>query len=158
MAKRSDRRLSRFAGRHLAYEITMLFNTGAVLQRGAGTQFATNVLVESFGLHLRTVIEFLYDYSRWDDDVGAEEYVKDEQVWRRARRGMPRRLKAAARRAGKQLHHLTLKRYRSGKRKGWPVAALLADILPPLRTFSEHALPSRLPRRVRRLIAEVGGS
>lgn len=154
MARRSDRRLARFSREHLGYELWMLGSTGRALQDGEGrdNRIVANMLVESFGMHARNIIEFLYGANRRCDDVGAEEYVTNVNAWIRARGGQPRRLQAATRRAGKQLHHLTLKRYRSGPRKGWPVVRILMDLERPLKAFLEHAARPRLHRKVVNLI------
>jgi hypothetical protein len=139
------RRLRRFSEEHLGYEIDMLLAATAALAAPRPQGFAMNALVEVFGVHLRLLIAFVYDEPRRDDDVSAEDYVADVAAWRRARRAMPRALKAARARIDKQIMHLTFKRYRgSAPQKRWTPQRLTSLLVPALRTFREHAARGRL--------------
>jgi hypothetical protein len=97
--------------RHLGYEIDMLVAMATVLAKlpqGA----VRNACVESFGMHSRNLIDFLYPSpNRRPDDVTAEDYVDRAQAWEKARGRMPRKLQRAKVRANEQIAHLTRLRY-----------------------------------------------
>lgn len=146
----SDRRLKRFSEEHVLYEIGMLRETAARLQQPPSDVVVRNALIETFGIHLRLVVDFLYEPAREPDDVCAEDYVADVNKWKKARRALARPLKIATRRTDKQIAHLTFKRYRgSAPQKRWNPRSLLDLTRQPLKVFREHALNRRLHRRVR---------
>ena|SRR5882724_8073713 len=155
---RSDRSLSRFSKNHLYYEIEMLILVGdALLHQPPHGIPLQNALIESFGIHLRQIIEFLYYDKPWGDDVTAKDYVDaaNEKAWLRVRRPLPQRLKRARHRAHKELVHLTIKRNAGrGRKKAWPVPALLKAMRRPLAIFCQHALRRRLHSAVRDLVAQ----
>ena len=152
----SGQRLNRFSEEHLLYEIGMLWETAGHLQRPPPDPVVRNALIESFGIHLRLVANFLYEPARKPDDVCAEDYVGDVAKWRRARRALPKALKTATRHTDKQIAHLTFKRYRgSATQKRWNPQRLLTLIRRPLKAFRQHALDRRLHQRVRDYIHRV---
>lgn len=151
----SDRRLRRFSEEHLLYEIGMLWETAARLGSPPADAVTRNALIESFGIHLRLVVDFLYEPARRPDDVCAEDYVADGAKSHRARRRLPRVLRTATRHTDKQVAHLTFKRYRgSAPQKRWTPLRLLDLVRPALRAFREHALTRRLHPNVRQYIDE----
>lgn len=115
-----------------------------------------NALVETFVIHLRNVIEFLY---RGMADPGSPKGIY---------RGLPRKtdvtagdfcprggwsppaitqaLKDAHARADKEVGHLTSERRAPGDGgKAWNSAALLNELLPTMQLFAKTAaLPTRL--------------
>ena len=56
----TDAYLRKYASEHVAYEVQMLFKVSRVATSNSHSQFLMNMLVESFGLHLRNLITFLY--------------------------------------------------------------------------------------------------
>jgi hypothetical protein len=76
----SERELISYSKQHLFYEISMMRGAAHLL----GKQFRTespelgmvlrNTLVESFAIHLRNLIDFLYPEKIWDTDVLADDF------------------------------------------------------------------------------------
>lgn len=152
----SDRRLKRFSQEHLLYEIAMLCEVAARLEQAPGDTVTRNALIEAFGIHLRLIVDFLYEPARRADDVCAEDYVADVNRWRKVRRMLPRRLKTATRHTDKQIAHLTFKRYRgAAPQKRWGPQQLLSLVRPALKSFGQHALNRRLDARVRAYIDQL---
>ena len=109
----------------------MLDFTADWLQRHTATadRLSLNVMVESFAIHVRNLIQFLrLDGGRpQNDDLDATTYVSDPAGWLRAREMVPGDYCAAKRRASKRVAHLTKKRRHTAD-KGWSL-----DIVQPLR-------------------------
>ena len=71
---RSDTELKE-ASDHLHYEITMLHGTMLLLATGAlGQSVLLNALIESFTIHARALIHFLYPTNPHQTDVLAEDF------------------------------------------------------------------------------------
>ena len=144
-----DERLYWFSEAHIYYEIDMLHRTSLrLLGREDGVY--NNALVESYALHLRNMIEFLYLSPKRDDDVNALHYVKSKSAWLEARgKEPPPGLAAAKIRADKQVAHLTKRRFADGApEKLWRPGVELPEITTGLALFLEHAKPELLHRKV----------
>jgi hypothetical protein len=62
----SDQQLLDYSSEHLLHELSMLWELAESLpQRKASTE--TSTLVESYGIHLRNVIDFFYRKGKRDD-------------------------------------------------------------------------------------------
>ena len=63
------------ASEHLHYEAWMLVSTAQALagaQQGLdAAQIRVNALLESFVIHARVLMDFMYDDKPWNDDVAA---------------------------------------------------------------------------------------
>jgi len=156
----TDRTLSRFSKEHLRYEIGMLFETGHRLETvGPRLDDVTrNAYIESFTTHLRTVTSFLYDSKKWEDDVISDHYVVDVAAWHKARGKRPKALQRSSERVGKEIGHLTLRRYRGrAPQKQWNIGRLLGQIARLLTRFAKHADSKRLHRDVKKLIDSLQG-
>src|SRR2546425_8770631 len=103
----------------------MLFLSGRILGTSAPPrtvrEFITkNALVEAFALHLRVLLAFLYSDRQRSDDVCADEFVLDDEAWRRALPAKPESLKTAQQRTGGEIAHLTSRRITgTPPEKGW---------------------------------------
>jgi hypothetical protein len=96
---------------HLRYEVAMLLSTAQGLASGILRESpAHNALVESFAVHARNVIDFLWRNSSNDDDVLAEDFFPSPDLWHGRRPQMPSLLETAKQRAHKQVAHLTYTR------------------------------------------------
>jgi hypothetical protein len=138
---------------HLGYEIDMFVAMARTLARTPqGTPaFVRNAFVESFAVHTRNLIDFLYPpASPQPDDVTAEHYVVQVRVWQKARGKMPKKLHRAKVRANKQVSHLTRLRYQGrAPQKQWNLRGLVTMLVPRLKKFARHASPGTLHRDVR---------
>ncbi len=119
----------------------------ALPRRKAGTE--TSALVESFGIHLRNLIDFFYRPGRLDD-VTAQDFLDATTVWSR---GEPASLTDAHRRANKELSHLTQAR-KSGAppEKEWDTISLAKEIESVAKDFAVTASHKKLHSKVREFL------
>lgn len=150
----SDQELLEFSGEHLMHELTMLWEAGKEL-RGRKRSFETSTLVDTFGLHLRNMIDFLYRQGK-GDDVTADDFLDPGVVWNRSE---PTDLTNAHRRANKELNHLTQQR-KSGMptEKEWQAEALLRHIDAAAKDFAKHASTTKLHPKVFEFLKEPDGT
>ena len=99
------------ASNHLYYEIWMLNSLANGLASGIGGQGPLqNALLESFAIHVRALIDFLYSEKAKNDAVIAEDYFNSPEIWIRIRPGNSDILRKARIRAHKEIAHLTYER------------------------------------------------
>ncbi len=121
---------------HLKYELEMLQDVASVLS--VGHQYPRtvgNALVESFVIHARGLIMFLYYAPREDDDVMAVDYFPEGE-WETMRPEMPPVLRNTLVRASKEVAHLTT--FRIGKdlvEKRWEHPLIARGIFNIFRVF-----------------------
>ncbi|MBL8212644.1 MAG: hypothetical protein JNK87_18160 [Bryobacterales bacterium] len=146
----SDQQLKDFSEEHLMYELWMLLETRNQLKRpGAEVGFYNNLLVNSWGLALRNILDFFF-CSAQDDDVVARHYVPTWQV------PMPPSLREAKSRTNKELAHLTTKRIAgTPDHKAWDVDAISDELRLTVREFLRQADPGRLHPDVASLFARI---
>ena len=125
------------AANHLFYEVSMLESAAGGLASGvAGQSTITNALLESFVIHLRNVIDFLYNDQPREDDVVAVHFFEHPKEWFDVRGEEPQKLRLARHRAHKELAHLTYTRQTvTLEQKLWRIDELLAEINPTLFKF-----------------------
>jgi hypothetical protein len=141
----SDAELTAYSGDHLLYEIQMFLFTAKELSRQAGPSPMTSVLIESFVIHLRNLIEFFYTPtgSERDDDVIAADFCPG---WNESTSAT---LKEAKMRANKELSHLTLGRKKAcDPTKPWDIRGLFNEVRSVALRFACEASPTRLSREV----------
>jgi hypothetical protein len=114
----SPKQLADFAD-YVLYEAGMLARTARDLSDRADTvvireeETIQNALMESFSIHLRGVLDFLYPTSNpRSDDVVAAQYVPD---WPQTRPPIPFDMDIARQRCHKEIMHLTTMRLREIK-------------------------------------------
>ena len=77
----NDAELLAYSGEHVLYEFAMLQQaTNALVEKAGATGLLTSVLIESFGIHLRNLICFLFDNGQ-QDDVVARHFFDDPSAW-----------------------------------------------------------------------------
>ena len=84
----TDQELRDYTADHVSYELTMLHETAMRLkhEKAIDTDWILkNAFIESFTIHARALALFLYKGPKWQDDVTAEQYVKDIAAWKAAR-------------------------------------------------------------------------
>lgn len=140
-----------FSGAHLSYEIAMCHQTATNIRFGNVAEgVLKNALVESYALHLRNLIEFLYwKTSKNRDGLSASDFVRSREAWLKGRGRIPKVLTVAHDRANKQVLHFTKKRFASGAPEThWLPGVELAALANGLRTFVDHADPEKLHPQV----------
>ena len=130
------------------HELSMLWELADILpKRKASTE--TSAFVESFGIHLRNLIDFFYEEGR-GDDVTARDFLDAPTAWTRS---TPERLEKARIRVNKELSHLTQSR-KNGSRpeKEWDTFALLKDVDAIAKDFATKASRKKLHIKVREFL------
>jgi hypothetical protein len=146
----TDQQLIDFSGEHLMHELSMLWELAAILpQRKATTE--TSAFIESFGIHLRNLIDFFYRQGK-GDDVTAEDFLDAGRRWKPTE---PQVLTDAHRRTNKELNHLTqLRKSGTPKDKEWDTATLLSEIDAVARDFAANASRKKLHPKVFEFLKE----
>jgi len=149
-------KLHTFSGVHLHYEIDTCEKAARLLSTTPSGHPLNNFLVESYALHLRSLIDFLY-WKPKQDDVNAIQFVKSEGKWLAERGAKPPKVLSEARtRADKQIVHLTKKRFADGApEKNWKPGIEIAVLVDGLRLFLAHADPDRLHPVVAEAVARL---
>jgi hypothetical protein len=108
----TDAELEAYSREHVYYEVDMFFRTGRELVRLAAMpiepmqkQFVVNVFLESFTIHMRNLILFLYDGRRKPGDVLAADFLPPNQ-WQTLRPTMTQTLIEARERAAREIAHV----------------------------------------------------
>ena len=144
--QRSDGEL-REASKHLHYELDMLRGTARLLARGVHSDDSVlpNAVLESFTLHARALLDFLYDQSPRSDDVVASDYFTDPQDWISKRPAMSSTLTQVDHRVGKEIAHLTYVRSEvTDEMKNWPFIEIANDVKRVLAVFVDAVPKSRV--------------
>ena len=131
---------------HLKYEIEMLKETSHALSDALNLDWeVNNALIESFVIHARGLITFLYYQPKKDDDVMASDYF-DGGKWNEKIGSMPGILDSTLTRANKEVAHITT--FRIGKRlvdKKWDHPKLTKEIFSKFKIFFDHVSESNMP-------------
>jgi hypothetical protein len=99
------------ASDHLYYEIWMLTTLAdGLASEVAGNGPIANALLESFIIHVRVVIDFLYAIKQRPDDVIAEDFFDAPEQWTDMRPTLSELLSQTKSRADKKLAHLSYER------------------------------------------------
>jgi hypothetical protein len=155
----TDDELYDFAADHIYYELLMLHETAVGLKwrKNLDSDYAlTNAFLESFTIHARALAFFLYKGPKFDDDVTAEQYVRDVQKWRAERGDIPAELQEVIDRTGKEIAHLTRgRRSPNDPKKGWTIEHVYLLLCRPLHLFLSHADSARLDVRATAFIEEL---
>ena len=127
----------------------MFLSTGEILRNwNIRTPAEKNALIESFAIHLRTLIAFLYGTKKYASDVVAADFFYKPGEWSKVRSPISASLKQARTRASQEIGHLTTKRIAgTPKQKEWAIAGLTKEILTQLKRFSKGASPTAWTRR-----------
>lgn len=121
----------------LKYEVWMLWSLANILAiDNQGKGVIHNALLESFLIHARILIEFLYKNKPYKDTVRASQYFTSDSPWKSIRPQKTELLKTTETDAHKQLAHLTYTRLQ-GKRE-WPYIKIANDIEAVLQVFYEN--------------------
>ena len=137
----SDADLTTYSSEHLLYEFQLLYFAARELGRLDKPQAKASVLIESFGIHLRNLIDFfcIPTGKEREDDVIASDFCPG---WSEKISAI---LEDARERANKELNHLTLKRKAaSDPKKPWDVNGLYKEIIAIAQRFVSQADSKKL--------------
>jgi hypothetical protein len=114
---------------HLHYEYWMLISLANAMSTGIfGKERLNNALVESFTIHTRIILDFLYSEEPRNDDVVAEDYI-DPGEWHKLRTQKSLLLQGVHKRVGKEIAHLTYSRQQvTDEDKKWPFLQIANEI------------------------------
>lgn len=139
----TDPELKAYSLEHIGYEIKMLVSISNQNARGISDQFLVNLLVESFAIHSRNLIDFLYPTSVRPSDIVAYQFGTAETVWEEARPPISPILEAARVRAHKEVSHLTTERINgTPEYKKWdtgPIVKEIAELFKLLASVADKA-------------------
>jgi hypothetical protein len=157
----SDRELQKYSFEHVRYELWMFLQLGEYLRHAPAPKderqlVIHNAVVESFVIHLRNLISFLYSMRVQTKDIIAADYFQDVSVWYERRPPISRELRIARERSHKEVIHLTTDRIAgTSPQKRWPTEALVREIKTVMELFTSLASPDRLDPRVRLLLIQA---
>ncbi len=165
----SDIELSEYADEHIAYELDMLRWSGSLLYayniaslrgsplEGPLAQPVANALVESFAVHTRNLIDFLYLRNHYGKDRSTDIVVEDYVDGDTLSMNLPRitqLLQNAKKKADKQVAHLASERLRYGPLdKSWFYTQILSDITIALAGVVPYIPLSRVGRLLPQLVS-----
>ncbi len=155
----SETELLTYSRSHLRYELWMFLRLGQYLIEtpdpgNEQERVIDNALVESFVIHLRNLISFLYSEKVESKDIIAADFFRDVNVWYQRRQTISQSLKKARERSHKEVVHLTTDRIaEKTPEKEWPVSKLIGEIRRLMRLFADLASPERLDPSIRELLS-----
>ncbi len=121
--------------RHLHYAFRMIF-------KAKDDIYLKNIFIESFLIHWRNLIDFLYKSSKnKDDDILSIDYVNDVKRWEEKRGKKTRYLIEEHNDVNKYLAHITYKRIEALKQ--WEFSQMLEELIRKFRMFVEHVSEER---------------
>ena len=119
------------------YEVWMLWSLANILAiNNQGKGVIHNALLESFLMHARILIEFLYKNQPYKDTVRASQYFTSDSPWKSIRPQKTDLLKETEEDAHKYLAHLTYTRLQ--RKRKWPYIKIANDIKSVLQVFYEN--------------------
>lgn len=151
----NEEQLYEYFAEHFRYEVVMLLHaTRGIRQKLSIAKGFEYMPVESFAIHLRNLINFLYPYAPHDDDVCAKDFFIREENWEEIRPVLSEVLKIAKKRADKEVGHLTtLRQAGTPESKVWDVDGLTAELMPLIDFFCKSADKVKRDLDVKHLLA-----
>lgn len=150
----NDAALKEYSGEHLFYEVDMLFKVRSYLFNLKEAEWLQRMTaIESFVIHLRNLITFLYPTTNTKDtDIYARAFFTNPSGWSPK---IPVILEKARERAHKEVGHLTTERIvgAGDPRKEWPIKELTDEITPILKSFCTSADKAKLDERILKLFS-----
>lgn len=124
----------------------MLTSLAQAIASGIANQgWLTNALLESFVIHVRGVMDFLYNDTPQPDDVVAQDFFPSADAWLKIRPQLSELLSTAKRRAGKEVAHLTYARLAvTPDTKPWPFVAIANELTSVMAVFLNNVPKEKL--------------
>jgi hypothetical protein len=152
-----DPAVLRDVSQHLYYEYSTFRTLSQALRNPLFHKGAVkNALLESFAIHARVLLFFLFADNPQKDDVIAEDFLTNPEQWPQIRGEMPDALKLVKQRVGKEIAHLTYARLDvTPDTKGWKFLAIADAVKQLVDTFITRVPPEHLApaweRKINRL-------
>jgi hypothetical protein len=165
---RSVLELRDYADEHLLYEIWMSATLTTRMRRHAARFHAglsasddplahelldltgRNADIESFALHVRNLLFFLYGKKAKQGDVVAASYFEDREDWSRNRPDRPKSLRRVNTRVPVEIVHLSVGRLKVRESdKRWPYEAMWRDLAAVIGVFLERVPEGRVSAEFR---------
>jgi hypothetical protein len=148
---------------HLLYEIQMLFGTAQALstiEHSNRNDFENsvmyNALLESFTVHTRILLDFLYSTNPYPDDAIAEDFFDDDKAWVQFRPAESSLLNSIHYNVGKRVAHLTYARLKvKSKEESWKYLGISEEISEILSKFLHLVPASRISESFREFISRT---
>jgi len=107
----NEERLLAYFSEHVRYEMQHLINATDAISRQLPIHNGLRyTVVESFAVHLRNLITFLYPYTKRDTDVSATDFFTSSEIWDSLHPKLSDILERAKTRTDKEVGHLTTAR------------------------------------------------
>lgn len=137
---RTEKQMRAFAEEHLVYEARMLFAAATELTNGGHPKHITNALLESFAIHLRALIDFLWERDVKPDDALAKDFFETPNQWQEMRPVIPAVFSSVRKRVGKEIAHITYARLHvEPEAKPWPITEMAQEMHAALAIFIDYA-------------------
>lgn len=153
--------LKEYSKEHLACEIQMLSNAYYCYINlhisSELRQLFSNFLIESFVIHLRNIISFLYPTKNiHKNDICAKYFFEDQTEWEKICPKISKILVVARERAHREVGHLTIKRITGiTTEKEWHFKNLMLELIPILVLFSKSADKDKLDESITFLVNNI---
>lgn len=136
----------REASNHLRYEFDMLMLTARTMFSGVLGQGAlNNATLESFVIHVRNLIYFLYAAKPKQDHVIADDYFDSSDEWTNVRLQKSQDLQKAENRSNKEVTHLSYDRIKITKKmKQWTYVDIANEIAKAFNVFLDKVDKAKL--------------
>jgi len=140
MRKLRDAVELRAASKHLYYEYTMMKEiSSSISKREMKKRWLNNAALEAFIIHVRALIDFLFNDKPYEDDIIAQDFFISPELWNNVRPEIPDSLQKAKKRADKEMAHLTYARLDvSPQAKLWPFLKIEYEIDLIMGIFLNH--------------------
>lgn len=127
----------RTASDHFHYEYGMFGTLARAMSTGVfGEGALNNAVLESFIIHARAVMDFLYSKSPHVEDIIAEDFFDEPDDWRMPRPKQTDVLVSARKRVGTEVAHLSYERQNvTPEKKPWPLSEITIDVAVVARKF-----------------------
>jgi len=162
----SDQELRAYADEHLQYEFDMLIWSAGILaplaahhDHGYLPWSLNNAVLNTFSVHARNLISFLYSRSQRKDrptDILIEDYI-DEEILEEHLPPITPLLEEAITKANKQVAHMTLERVDYEKEgKAWKFIDVANDIVAAFQSIAPHFPDPRISTELRDKLSRSG--
>ena len=113
---------------------------------GIATQgWLANALLESFIVHVRAVMDFLYNDNAKPDDIMAQDFFASRDAWVSVRPKLSDLLRKAKKRTGKEVSHLTYARLEvAPDTKRWAFVEIANEVGSVIQVFLKNVQKEKL--------------
>lgn len=141
--ERRDLILKKLSG-HLYYEFWM-FGVATDALKYIRHQEDLNLAIESFGIHARALVDFLFKTNGTETDVLAVDYINDSDEWKEFIKDKKEVYDYVRKRVGKEIAHLTTNRLEvTPELKKWDCPKIHKQITDIFMEFLKRVPDSRL--------------